>query len=146
MRVNYCHRFFRRVALPIFNTGTALVAAGYAVSLGAIAILVDAQLAVYMLLFGYMSFVITSLVIGSAPAYAYLPNSKLNWLLRELDDSKNLSRVAEETWAPKRYTSPLWKSDRIYIERGADDLFKLVGRFRDVRLITESVRSDESLT
>ena len=118
--------------------GTGVIALLYIIMLLIVALSESVELALYMFGFSYIFVIANNFVLGLAPAHAAVPVKKACLIKDELENSPNLVKISDDTWAPKRYTSSWWKSDwiTIVVKNGVDNAM-LKGRYRDLKLLSQ---------
>ena len=133
----------RRLLFPVFNAGSALILFAYLMAMALVAATVSSDLALYMTVFGYGFGALNTWIMGLAPARTYIPPSVVHHVINEIDNSPNMVKVSDQCWAPKRHTSPLWKSDRICIfSSERDGAVKITGRIRALQAIVEGITEE----
>lgn len=126
----------RHIFLPIFNAGQGLFICIIVFLYIIIGITIDIEMAIYIFIFSYLGIVMSYLLLGLAPAEAVIRLSAIDSIREFLNTADNLSVVEEYVWAPKKFESWWWASDRISIIRSSQSNEAILrARERDVRII-----------
>jgi hypothetical protein len=135
-QITYVHSPISRVLFPIFNGGTAAGIFITVVICLIVAFFIDDQMALYMAAGSYISVVIMSSMIEVYPAFILINGRYINRIEEVLDNEPNMVRLDGRMWAPVKWTSTLWKSDRITItDSTTEGYIRVFGRARDLRIL-----------
>ena len=130
----------RAILFPIFNWGQAALVLIVTFGLVLVSIYSDPLLALYIGIGAYLGLVLHAILLGLAPDEIEIRESEVGPISTMLDSANLIERIGDRVWAPRRYKSWLWKSDRISITGGEGDKFRLKARRRDLKLILAEVR------
>jgi hypothetical protein len=123
------------VVFPIFNFGQAGAFALALIALIIVGLTGNWALSLYVGVGGYLGIVFSSILLGLAPSEAYVSSAYVNKLINTLNSSPNLVKVDDNSWALKKYTSWLWKSDRLSIDILDSHAVRIKGRRRDLKIL-----------
>jgi hypothetical protein len=139
---------FVAIIFPIYNWGQAALVLLVAVILGAIALSGDPLLARDMGIAAYLGIVASMFLLGLAPAEMEITARQIAPLEARLDAARLLTRIGDRLWAPTRYRSWWWESDRISIVERPGGTYALKARLRDLKILraflSDRPGSDES--
>jgi len=138
-------RTIRAIAFPIFNWGQAGVLLIFLSALGLIAINDDPLLALYMGIGGYAGIVVHVLARGLVPDEIEIREREVAPISAFLNSESLVEPIGNRIWAPCRYKSWLWASDRISIRQDESGRFRLYARRRDLKLILARIRPGRSV-
>ena len=125
---------------PIYNWGQAAVFVLCMLPVLLIALFDDPDLALHLGVGAYLGVVASMFVLGLAPDEMTIEAEEIGPLVAALDAARLLVRIGDRVWAPKRYQSWWWESDRISIVERPDGSHVLKGRRRDLKIIRGRLR------
>jgi len=127
----------RAITFPIFDWGHAAVALIVIATLGLIAIFADPQLALYMGVGAYAGMTLNMWRLGLAPDTVDIRESEVEPISTILDSERLIEPIGDRVWAPLRYQSGWWKSNRIAIVEEEPGRFRLTARRRDLKIVLD---------
>jgi hypothetical protein len=86
---------------------------------------------------GYLGIVTSQALLGIAPGEMEIDAHEIGPIEARLATSPYLARIGERLWAPKRYQSWWWESDRISIVERPGGKYLLKARRRDLKIVRE---------
>jgi hypothetical protein len=125
------------IIFPIYNWGQAVIALLTLILVGAIAVFDDPLLARDMGIGAYLGIAASMFLLGLAPGEMEIGSRDVALLEARLDAARLLTRIGDRLWAPTRYQSDWWKSDRISIVARPDGTNLLKARRRDLKVLRE---------
>jgi len=130
----------RAILFPIFNWGTAGFILILIVFLSLVAIYSDPLLALYMGIGAYVGMVVRSFLWGLAPDEIEIHENEVGPITTMLNSGRLIEQIGDRVWAPSRYKSWLWESDRISITEDESGKFRLKARRRDLKVTLAKLR------
>jgi hypothetical protein len=130
------------IFLPVFNWGQAGLVLILVSVLGLITIFSDPLLALYVGIGAYVGMVLNTHMRGLAPDEIEIHEREIGPISKMLNSEPFITPVGDRVWAPSRYKSWLWESDRVSIRENGRGQFRLKGRRRDLRIIITKIRQE----
>jgi hypothetical protein len=130
----------RRVLFPIFNWGQAGVVLALLFVLTLVAIYGDPLLALYVGMGAYIGLIMHTALRGLAPDEIEIQRNEVEPISKLLNSQRLIEQIEDRVWAPSRYKSWLWESDRISITEEDGGKFRLRARRRDLKIILGKLR------
>jgi hypothetical protein len=127
------------IIFPIYNWGQAAVLLALLLCIALIALFSDPVLPLYMGVGGYLGVAINQNLLGLAPGEMEIEAHEIGPIEAGLGSAPRLTRLGDRLWAPRRYQSWWWESDRISIVERPGGKYVLKARRRDLKIIRESL-------
>jgi hypothetical protein len=130
----------RAILVPVFDWGQAITVLIIMGIFGVLAIFTDPLLGLFMGVGAYVGMVVNTFLRGVAPDEIDIQEIEVRPISTILNSERLIAPIGDRVWAPLRYGSSWWKSNRISIVEDPPGRFRLLARRRDLKVVLAKLR------